>query len=204
MNKILILLILFISPKLFFAQTCLHKSLSKEFNFKIILTKIKIPNEAIDSNSVKIIIINKKTTQKQEINYGANFLFGKTFEVCETVRSYSTGINKNTEIVDNEFGDLIIVDFNFDNREDFAIKNDSGGNGGPTYNFYIQNEKGKFIFDKYLTEKMEFFPTKFNPKNKELVTYVHANAYQLNEKTFEFNSKNKNWKVKKQRFVEHY
>jgi len=51
---------------------------------------------------------------------------------------------------------------------------------------------------------MEFFPTKFNPKNKELVTYVHANAYQLNEKTFEFNSKNKNWKVKKQRFVEHY
>ena len=204
MKKILILLILFIFPKIFLAQTCLHKNLSKEFNFKIILTKIKIPNEEIDNNSVKVIIINKKTNQKQEINYGASFLFGKTFENCETVRSYSTNINKNAEIEDNDFGDLIIADFDFDNREDFAIKNDSGGNGGPTYNYYIQNENNKFILDKYLTKKMEFFPRKLNPKSKELVTYVHANAYQLNEQTFAYNSKSKKWKIKKQRFVEHF
>lgn len=201
MKNIFILLVFLICPKILFAQKCLHKNLSEKFDFEIKLTKIKIENEEIDSNSVKIIVLNKISNKKQEINYGANYFFSKTFENCNSVRSYSTGENKNAEILDNDFGYLIIADFNFDKREDFAIINDSGGNGGPTYNFYIQNENEKFILDEFLTTQMEFFPTTFKNKSNELITYVHANAYQLSKNTYKYNITTKKWKFKKHRLV---
>lgn len=201
MKNILILSILLIFPKILLSQTCLHKNLSKEFNFEIKVRKIKIPNEMIDSNSVNVVVYNKISNSKQEFNFGSNFLFEKTFINCKTVRSYSTGINRDAEILDNEFGDLVIADFNFDNRDDFAIKNDSGGNGGPTYNFYIQDKNNKFTLDKFLTREMEFFPTKIFQKSKKLITYVHASAYQLSKNTFEYNVKTKKWKLKDFRLV---
>ena len=201
MKNIFILSVFLIFPKILLGQNCLHKNLSKEFDFEIKLQKIKIPDEIIDSNYVKVIVYKKSSKKKQEFNFGSSFLFEKTFIDCKMVRSYSTGINKNTEIVDNEFGDLVIADFNFDNKEDFAIKNDSGGNGGPTYNFYIQDKNKKFTLDKFLTDKMEFFPTKFVAKNKKIITYVHANAYQLSENTFEYNLKIKKWKLKMSKLV---
>jgi hypothetical protein len=201
MKNIVILLVCLVFPKILLGQTCLHKNLSDEFNFEIKVRKIKIPNEIIDSNLVKIIVYNKISNKKQEFSFGSSFLFEKTFINCKTVRSYSTGINKNAKIVDNEFGDLVIADFNFDNREDFAIKNDSGGNGGPTYNFYVQDNNKKFTLDKFLTTEMEFFPTKFIVKSKKIITYVHASAYQLSKNTFEYNVKTKKWKLKEFKLV---
>ncbi|MFH6998640.1 XAC2610-related protein [Flavobacterium sp. FlaQc-57] len=201
MKNIILLLIYLVFPKIALGQTCLHKNLSKEFNFEIKVRKIKNPKEEIDSNTVKIIVHNKITNKKQEINFGSSFLFEKTFINCKTVRSYSTGINKNSEIIDNDFGDLIIADFNFDNKEDFAVKNDSGGNGGPTYNFYIQDKNKNFALDPFLTSEMEFFPSKFIVKNKRLITYVHANAYQLSENIFEYNEKLKKWNFKESKLV---
>lgn len=201
MKNIIILLFCLLFPKITFGQTCLHKNLSKDFNFEIKLRKIKNRNNEIDSNSVKIIVSNKISNKKQELSFGSGFLFEKTFIDCKTVRSYSTGINKSREIIDNDFGDLIIADFNFDNREDFAVKNDSGGNGGPTYNFYIQDKNKNFALDNFLTTQMEFFPSKFITKSKRLVTYVHANAYQLSENIFEYNEQLKKWKYKDSKLV---
>ncbi|OXA78560.1 hypothetical protein SAMN05444397_10954 [Flavobacterium aquidurense] len=199
--KNIILLVCLICSKIILGQSCLYKNLSKEFNFEIRVRKITIPKEEIDSNAVKIIVYNKISNKKQEFNFGSNFLFEKTFIDCKTVRSYSTGINENAEIIDNEFGDLIIADFNFDGKEDFAVKNDSGGNGGPTYNFYIQGKNKDFTLDNFLSTEMKFFPSKFITKSKQLVTYVHANAYQLSENIFEYNEKFKKWKYKKFRLI---
>lgn len=201
MKNSIILLVCIIIPKIALGQTCLHKNLSKEFNFEIKVRKITNAKEEIDSNSVKVIVYNKISNKKQEFNFGSSFLFEKTFIDCKTVRSYSTGINKNTEVIDNDFGDIIIADFNFDNKDDFAVKNDSGGNGGPTYNFYIQDTHKNFKLDKFLTTEMRFFPSKFIIKKKQLVTYVHANAYQLSENVFEYNTKLKKWKYKMSRLV---
>lgn len=201
MKNSIILLVCIIIPKIALGQTCLHKNLSKEFNFEIKVKKIINAKEEIDSNSVKVIVYNKISNKKQEFNFGSSFLFEKTFIDCKTVRSYSTGINKNAEVIDNDFGDIIIADFNFDNKDDFAVKNDSGGNGGPTYNFYIQDTHKNFKLDKFLTAEMRFFPSKFIIKNKLLVTYVHANAYQLSENVFEYNTKLKKWKYKMSRLV---
>ena len=47
-------------------------------------------------------------------------------------------------------------------KEDFAIKKDSGGNGGPLYEFYLQNVRQKFVKDDFLTNTLEFFPS--NPE----------------------------------------
>lgn len=201
MKNSIIVLLCIIFPKIILGQTCLHKNLSKEFNFEIKLRKIAKPNEEIDSNAVKVIVYNKITNKKQELNFGSGYLFQKTFKDCKTVRSYSTGINKKAQIIDNDFGDIIVADFNFDNREDFAIKNDSGGNGGPTYNFYIQDKNKIFALDKFLTTQMAFFPSEFILKSKRLITYVHANAYQLSENTFEYNEPLKKWKYKTSRLV---
>lgn len=201
MKNIIIAFVCIIFPKIILGQTCLHKNLSKEFNFEVKIRKIKSTIEEIDSNSVKIIVSNKITNKKQEINFGSGYLFQKTFIDCKTVRSYTTGINKKAQIIDNDFGDIIIADFNFDNREDFAVKNDSGGNGGPTYNFYIQDKNKNFILDQFLTTEMEFFPSKFILKSKRLITYVHANAYKVSENIFEYNEPLTKWKYKASRLV---
>lgn len=201
MKNVIILLVCLVFSKVAFSQTCLHKNLSKDFNFEIKLKKIKNPKEEIDSNSLKIIVSNKISNKKQEFSFGSAYLFAKTFIDCKAVRSYSAGINKNSKAIDNDFGDLIIADFNFDNREDFAVKNDSGGNGGPTYNFYIQDKNKNFELDEFLTTQMEFFPSKFIIKNKRLITYVHANAYQLSENIFEYNEQLKKWKYKSSKLI---
>jgi hypothetical protein len=41
---------------------------------------------------------------------------------------------------------------------------------------------------------MEFFPDKINPGNKTLTTLVHANAYQLGEKVFKYDTTTGLWK----------
>ena len=56
MKNVFIVLICLVSPKIVLGQHCLHKNLSKEFNFEILVRKIKVPNELIDSNSVKVIV----------------------------------------------------------------------------------------------------------------------------------------------------
>ncbi len=103
--------------------------------------------------------------------------------------------------LDNDFGDLVVADLNFDSREDFAMIKDSGGNGGPVYNFYIQNESGEFILDKFLTEKMEFFPTRIVKSNRTLITKVHANVCQVGEHTYQLDVKLNKWKQIKHRFI---
>jgi hypothetical protein len=143
--------------------------------------------------------VSKKQVQKILAN--GTYLFSNVLKNCDFVRSYATGFNKGNEVVDNDFGDLIIADLNFDGKDDFALKKDSGGNGGPVYNFYVQNN-GKFILDKFLTEQMEFFPTRINKNNKTLTTFVHANAYQLGEHTYRF-AANK-WKETKHKLIKAY
>ena len=103
--------------------------------------------------------------------------------------------------MDNDYGSLIVADFNFDGREDVAIKNDSGGNGGPLYNYYLQNAKGIFVIDDFLTNTVQFFPSEINSLKKYLVTTVHATATQLSETTYRLDTATGQWKKINQRFI---
>jgi hypothetical protein len=183
-----------------YSQICLHKDLSSDLDFKTNIKRFRNPKETFDTCTVKIEIFKKSTNKKrQTIVFGSELLFKGSFSDCNSVRSYSTGKNKNVRAVDNDFGDLVIADYNFDGIEDLAIKKVEGGNGGPEYFFYLQDKKGNFVLDKFLTDKVVYFPSEINSKKHSIITIVHANAYQMNETTYQLN--NGKWKQISQRFI---
>lgn len=192
-NKVLIALV-FLLVNFAEAQVCRHLSLSNTFEFNIEFKRI-IKEEASDSCFINLEIIDKKSKRAQKVTVFSESIFSSDYKDCAAVKSFSTGINTNIPVSDNGSGDFIVIDLNFDGLEDFAILSDSGGNGGPIYSFYIQNKKGKFTKDTYLTETMEFFPLQINRIKKRLTIYVHASAYDLRKTTFGYNVKTKKWKI---------
>ena len=187
----LIVLTTLISAKVT-SQTCTYKKLSKEFNFKVSLIQ-----KEKDSIRVLIQITNKAFEKKiQILKFDTEGLYIDSFSDCKNVKSYSTKINSELPTGDeNDSGNLIVADFNFDGLEDLAIKYDVGGNGGPLYMFYLQAKDKKFYKSSYLSEVVEFFPVEINSTNKTITTFLHANAYQKNRRIFKYNQKAKKWKL---------
>lgn len=180
-----------------------YSDLSYLYDYKVKYVRMYNIKDLDDSSIVYISILDKKTkTKLDSIEISSFFYFGGVFESKKNARSFITGKNKSKETIDNDFGDLIVADFNFDTKEDFAVVNDSGGNGGPLYTFYIQKEKGHFENDKFLTDSVIFFPSKINLKNKSLTTTVHADVCGFTETIYQFNSKSKQWKRKSSRYID--
>jgi hypothetical protein len=181
-----------------YGQECTHTDLSKEFNFKTILKrKVKDDNEC----EINLSVINKSKKTEQHIFIHSDWMFASDYTDCNMVRSYTTNVKSKALVEDNDYGDLIIADFNFDGKDDFALKSESGGNGGPLYKFYLQNNNEIFVEDKYLSETMLFFPVSIDRKQNILVTLVHANAYQRSENTYKMDKSGK-WNLISQRFVD--
>ena len=83
------------------------------------------------------------------------------------MRSYITGLNKNAKALKNDYGDFIVADFNFDGKEDFALKyNANYKSSGPLYAFYIQQADGSFKNNQFLTGKVGTFPAIIDSKQK--------------------------------------
>ena len=116
--------------------------------------------------------------------------------------SYSTKFNIEKKIVDNNYGDIIVADFNFDNKDDIALVNDMGGNGGVFYSYYIQNKDRKFIKDVYLTDSMTYFPSKINKNSKTLITYVHAGVCGLGEHIYRLDINKNCWKDESHKIID--
>ena len=166
--KILFILFLFSYTCKCFGQTCIHDDISNHYNFKTNISRYKLAGTQ-DSCIIKITIIKKEDGKPiQTIKITSNYLFDSTYFDCNAKRSYMTLKNVKAVAQDNDFGDIIIADFNFDTLEDIALKNSSGGNGGPTYNYYLQNGVGKFVLDNYLSNTMEFFPLFINKKKENI------------------------------------
>jgi len=184
-----------------YGQLCNHHELSKTSDIKIEIKRIN-RNPQMDSCVIKVAIFVKSSSKLiQEIQYCSEYIFGDAFSDCGNVRSFSTHVNQDSVALDNDYGDIVIADFNFDRKDDFAIKNNSGGNGGPEYRFYIRDANGEFIFDKFLSEKMIYFPVRINNANRTLTTLVHANARQLTETKYKLNPETRKWKMVKSRLL---
>lgn len=182
-----------------FGQKCVHKNLSKDFDILVEVTRFG--DKPLDESQVNITIQKKSGDDKpQEIEFVSEFMYEESYMSCDAVMSHSTGVNKDLKVVDNDYGDLVVADLNFDGKEDLAIKREEGGNGGPLYFFYIQDKDGKFEIDDFLTESMAYFPFVIDAKNKHLTTLVYANDYQMNETVFELRGK-KTWKEVSNRLV---
>lgn len=172
-------------------QTCTYENLSKIFNFKV----IPIPKKE-DIITINVEITEKENSKKvQTVTIECDGFYLDSFDDCKKVKSYSTGINDKLPIGDeNDSGNFIVADFNFDGIEDFAVKRDPGGNGGPLYAYFLQGDDKVFYKSSYLSNTVVFFPIEINPKKRTLTTYLHANAYQKNRRIFKYNPKTKKWK----------
>jgi hypothetical protein len=204
MSRTLLLLIFLGLTIRLHAQTCEHKNLSKRFNYQLIATRISNKQSTVDSANVTLIIRDKRSGKlHQKILFGANYIYQDVFKDCTKCRSYLTGYRQESEVSDYDYGDLIIADLNFDGKEDIAIKHDSGGNGGPHYNFYLQGINGRFTLNKYLTNNMSSFPAEINSVTNTLITQIHANVHQEQRNTFKYERVTKKWRFLKHRLVDY-
>lgn len=180
-----------------------YSDLSYLYDYKVKFVRMYNFKDSGDSSILYVSIFDKKTKKKLDsIEILTVYYFGGVFESKKNARSFITGKNKSKETIDNDFGDLIVADFNFDSKEDFAVVNDTGGNGGPLYSFYLQNEKGRFEKDEFLTDSVIFFPSRINLKNRSLTTRVHADICGFNETVYQYYSKSKQWKRKSRKYVD--
>jgi hypothetical protein len=179
-----------------YGQCCTHNELSPTFSFISCIKKIPREN-MLDSCLIKLVIQNQVTKKTyQTIWLTTNFLIDDSaFIHCNNVRSYITGVNGGMLVADWDYGDLIVADFNFDNREDFAIKNEDGGNGGPVYFYYVQNNDSTFVQDNFLTDSLNCFPDYFNKKNNTLTTICRANSVMVTQSTYQYNATTNKWSM---------
>jgi hypothetical protein len=177
------------------AQNCIDFHLSKVYDFDILL----VSKDKKDLGKAEIIIkIFDKWKRKkvQTITFESEFILkSKSFKECENDKSYSA--NTYLKSNENDFGDLIVADLNFDGKEDIAIKREEGGNGGPLYNFYIQSKNQQFILDTYLSTVMAHFPDFIDSKKKTLHTYVRVDSLTEQGITYAYTEKSKTWSIEK-------
>jgi hypothetical protein len=159
-----------------------------------IVTADKSKNEYGGSQTTKITveIIRKSDNRSIETLSIKPGDFSDSFSDCSLVSSHVTRKHSKDEGDDNDWGDFIVADFNFDGQEDFAVKEDSH-NTGATYDFFIQNRNGRFVTDSFLSGY--FFPYKIDRKNKTLTTATAVTTGGYQETVVKYNPRTKKWRV---------
>ncbi|AYY83502.1 XAC2610-related protein [Chryseobacterium indologenes] len=159
-----------------------------EFNFFISVLE-KDQNNRPSSFKIEII---KNSKNFQNITYNPSAWPVIKDSLALTRANYfanDTIINDGVE----HFHDFIIADFNFDGLEDFAILYDFGGNGGPSYSYFFQNEKGEFLSNKEFPLNEGPFPKIINKADKTLVIKRPKGCCKTNTTVFQLQKNN--WKI---------
>lgn len=198
-RKNLCLCFLLIFPRLLFAGNCVHTALSEIYNYAVTTT---IKNEKIIDLSVSL---QDKTTGKifakikVPINRHKRTSLLGVYDNCNS-RSFITGHNEKAPVIDGDYGDIVVADFNFDGKEDFAIKVNMGGNAGPYYFYYVFKDDN-FILDKTLSGQLMLFPDVIDNKNKQLLIEWNTEGYYFKRRTFQYLPLKKKWVVSVSNFI---
>jgi hypothetical protein len=176
---------------------CTYSHLSDTFNYSLVCDKGINENgdEYIPRIHVSIIRKSDKKLVQKITSYNSDPLGDLRF--FRTSRSYITGYRKNASIVDGDYGDIVVADFNFDGREDFAVKTDQcpTGAGYETFDFFLQDKHGKFIKDKFLTTKMIGCPYEIDTRKHTLLISVPILCgSELWTRKFKYNPATGKWK----------
>jgi len=173
----------------------LRRNLSRQFDIHLRIVRFLEKDHIHDSCMVTASLIDKKSKIIMDsVFLTSNLFFTNYFDNSFHMISYSTNVGAFKEVADNYAGDLIIADLNFDGRDDIALINDMGGNGGSFYSYFIQQPDRKFILDRYLTDSMVYFPSDFNKKRKTLTTYVHSGVSWMGKHVYQFDATKREWK----------
>ncbi len=157
--------------------------------------------ETENSCDLTLYVIDKSSKRTVDtILLNTSYLFFGFLEEEDTAFRYSTktvlffSTKVNIEDISYEPpADIVIADFNFDEKDDIAIANEITASAGERYNYYIQQANQQFVIDNFLTKKMEFFPEEINSKNRTLITRVHAGTCCSNVYVYELNKRGTKW-----------
>lgn len=186
-----------------FEITCRHTELSRSFDIDVQFKRHMDTKSHDDSCVVMLLLSDKLTGQRLDsISVVSKFYFENVFKTCSTVRSYTTKTNIDSLVADNYYGDIVVADLNFDGRDDVAVINDSGGNGGTFYSYYLQEADRQFIYNPYLTDSMTYFPEEINIEARTLRTYVHAGVCGLGEHIYQFDKADGSWTQVSHRIID--
>lgn len=174
--------------------------LSDVYNYRII-DKFYANNSSRNYDSlVRIIKVFEKNdsliqTIIPKLYLNADWYYFDREKPKKLVRSYITGENTQTKVVNNYMAHLIIADLNFDGLEDFATPIDHGADNGPHHAFYIQQKSGKFRYNQYLSNELIWFPEKFNDSLKTFTRIMAAGAWGIGYTTFKYDTIRNKWKI---------
>lgn len=193
--KLQIVIFFFFCKLTLLGQNCVDSQLSNSLLFTSEI--ISKSNEKLGACKIIITISDKNSGKRiQDFEIESEFiLINESFINCDFNKSFITGKNLHIKAIENDYGNLIVADFNFDNKEDFAVKREEGGNGGPLYNFYIQDENNKFLLDDFLSNTMVWFPFEINKAEETLSTYIRMNSLEEEKLVYKYYSQSGEWKL---------
>lgn len=174
---------------------CSYSELSEQFDLSFRATHFGNVNSRFHKSVLQIKVSEKGAMEVLDTIWISSMkLYDFMNRSCDSVTSYTTNFHSDRVSMDNYFGDLVITDLNFDGRDDIALIEDGGGNGGPFYGYYIQSKIGKFRRDSFLSDSMTFFPSEINKHRQQLITYVHAGACCVGKHVYQFNRARNSWR----------
>lgn len=192
MRTVCILLVGFLPLQFCMAQQCRLTDLSKRYIYVVNAERSKDENGVSHISALSVEIMRKvdlKSVQKLLIKSEPSL---NSFSDCSFVSSYVTGKHPANEGDDNDWGDFIVADLNFDGREDLAVKEDSS-NSGAIYEFFTQTGNGQFVKNPFLSGS--WFPYKIDAKNKTLTTATAATTAGFMETVYKYDATTKKWRV---------
>jgi hypothetical protein len=113
------------------------------------------------------------------------------------VRSYVTHHQTDLPVIDYDYGNFIVRDFNFDGKEDFAVKL-SDNNAGPLYEYYVQ-QNGIFKKDYFLTDSVGSMIDSFDINSKQAFMIHNAGCCRINYYTFHFDTQQQQWSLREKK-----
>jgi hypothetical protein len=140
-----------------------YKDLSKKYIYRVESfhkTIIETDYKRTNIESIKVFVLRKSDSymlQVIDIEYDGSS-FPEQFTDPKDSRSSITGARYKSVAVDADYGDFVIDDFNFDGKEDFAVKIEVGGRLGPSYKFYISSKDSSFVENEFLSKQVQFMP----------------------------------------------
>jgi hypothetical protein len=186
------------------SKKCDLDFLSHQFDISYQVDFNKSIEYNLNSCSISIIVKDKQNGKTRDSIYLQGDYMGRTIlENCDDVSSFSTAYkSKHSNPVDNFYGDIVVADFNFDNRDDIAVVSSSGGNGGPQYNFYMQTKNGKFEFDEFLSSAVAHVPRLIDNKTRTLTIYSRVNAFQMLKRMYQLPVKTRAWIIVSSEYID--
>lgn len=170
------------APKIVHKALCRYTKLSEEFDFALAVDMDTAGNEVPVRIYLKVISKANGETLQTLIIEEPDMIYN-AFDCVG--RSYSTGHNADELIVDDNSGDIVVADLNFDEKEDFGLAKNNGFH--VYYHFYLQDENGNFEFNKYLTTNLMGFPNKIDSIGQTIETLNRWSYHGVVYNTFKYN-----------------